>query len=207
MGCLWRGRLDMDTLFTQESPYAGLILILILGTLGLPFPEDAILVSAGALVANQIIEAVPAFVVVGCTLLMTDLFLYSMGRKYGRRMVDHKTFQKRISPERLSQLERAFGRWGSLVVFFGRLLPGLRAQIFLVAGTLRMNRALFFVTDAISASVNMCLWGGIGYVGATNITTLRTHMSRIELFVFLVLLATIGGGLFLKYCRKSRKSV
>ncbi len=196
----------MATLFTQEFPYLGLVLLLILGTLGFPFPEDVILVSAGALVARQIIEPVPAFLVVGCTLLMTDLFLFSIGRKYGRRLVEHRVFQKRISPERLSQLEGAFKRWGSLVVFFGRLLPGVRAQIFLVAGVLRMHRTLFLVTDAASAALTMGLWGGMGYAGAANITTLRTHLSRIELFVFLALLATIAGGMLIKQFRKSRKT-
>jgi membrane protein DedA with SNARE-associated domain len=197
----------MATLFTQEFPYLGLVLLLILGTIGFPFPEDAILVSAGALVAHQVIEPFPAFIVAGCTLLMTDLFLYSVGRKYGRRLVEHKTLQKRISPDRLSKLEGAFTRWGSLVVFFGRLLPGLRAQIFLVAGVLRMHRALFLATDAVSAALTMGVWGGMGYVGAANITTLRSHISRIELFVFVALLATIGGAMVFKYFRKSRKTV
>jgi membrane protein DedA with SNARE-associated domain len=86
-------------------------------------------------------------------------------------------------------------------------LPGLRAQIFLVAGVLRMHRALFLATDAVSAALTMGLWGGMGYVGAANITTLRSHISRIELFVFLALMATIGAGVFLKYCRKSRKTL
>jgi membrane protein DedA with SNARE-associated domain len=196
----------MATLFTQEFPYLGLVLLLILGTIGFPFPEDAILVSAGALVAHQVIEPFPAFIVAGCTLLMTDLFLYSVGRKYGRRLVEHKTLQKRISPDRLSKLEGAFTRWGSLVVFFGRLLPGLRAQIFLVAGVLRMHRALFLATDAVSAALTMGVWGGMGYVGAANITTLRSHISRIELFVFVALLATIGGAMVFKYFRKGTRS-
>jgi membrane protein DedA with SNARE-associated domain len=197
--------LNVVPLFTQESPYLGLILLLVLGSTGLPFPEDAILLFAGALVAHEVIDPVPAFVVVGCTLIMTDLFLYSVGRRYGRRIIDHKTFRKRISPERLSQLEGVFKRWGSLVVFLGRLLPGVRAQIFLVAGTLHMRRALFLVADAVSAALTMGLWGGMGYVGAANITTLRTHLSRIELFVFLALLATIGGGMLFKHCRKRWK--
>jgi len=197
----------MVTFLGQEFPYLGLVLLLILGTLGLPFPEDAILVSTGALVAQEVIEPFPAFLVVGCTLLFTDLFLYSVGRKYGRRLVEHRVFQKRISSDRLSKLENQFTRYGSLVVFFGRLLPGLRAQIFLVAGVLHMHRTLFLVTDAVSAALTMVLWGGLGYLGATNITTLKNHLSRIELFVFLVLLAIIAGGIFLKYCRKSRKTV
>jgi len=196
----------MVTFLGQEFPYLGLVLLLILGTLGLPFPEDAILVSTGALVAQEVIEPFPAFLVVGCTLLFTDLFLYSVGRKYGRRLVEHRVFQKRISSDRLSKLENQFARYGSLVVFFGRLLPGLRAQIFLVAGVLHMHRTLFLVTDAVSAALTMVLWGGLGYLGATNITTLKSHISRIELFAFLVLIATIGGGVFLKYYRRSRKT-
>jgi len=197
----------MVTFLGQEFPYLGLVLLLILGTLGLPFPEDAILVSTGALVAQEVIEPFPAFLVVGCTLLFTDLLLYSVGRKYGRRLVEHRVFQKRISSDRLSKLENQFARYGSLVVFFGRLLPGLRAQIFLVAGVLHMHRTLFLVTDAVSAALTMVLWGGLGYLGATNITTIKSHISRIELFAFLVLLAIIAGGIFLKYCRKSRKTV
>jgi membrane protein DedA with SNARE-associated domain len=196
----------MVTFLGQEFPYLGLVLLLILGTLGLPFPEDAILVSTGALVAQEVIEPFPAFLVVGCTLLFTDLFLYSVGRKYGRRLVEHRVFQKRISSDRLSKLENQFARYGSLVVFFGRLLPGLRAQIFLVAGVLHMHRTLFLVTDAVSAALTMVLWGGLGYLGATNITTIKSHISRIELFAFLVLIATIGGGVFLKYYRRSRKT-
>ena len=196
----------MVTFLGQEFPYLGLVLLLILGTLGLPFPEDAILVSTGALVAQEVIEPFPAFLVVGCTLLFTDLLLYSVGRKYGRRLVEHRVFQKRISSDRLSKLENQFTRYGSLVVFFGRLLPGLRAQIFLVAGVLHMHRTLFLVTDAVSAALTMVLWGGLGYLGATNITTIKSHISRIELFAFLVLIATIGGGVFLKYYRRSRKT-
>jgi len=196
----------MVTFLGQEFPYLGLVLLLILGTLGLPFPEDAILVSTGALVAQEVIEPFPAFLVVGCTLLFTDLFLYSVGRKYGRRLVEHRVLQKRISSDRLSKLENQFTRYGSLVVFFGRLLPGLRAQIFLVAGVLHMHRTLFLVTDAVSAALTMVLWGGLGYLGATNITTIKSHISRIELFAFLVLIATIGGGVFLKCYRRSRKT-
>jgi membrane protein DedA with SNARE-associated domain len=129
-----------------------------------------------------------------------------VGRKYGRRLVEHRVFQKRISSDRLSKLENQFTRYGSLVVFFGRLLPGLRAQIFLVAGVLHMHRTLFLVTDAVSAALTMVLWGGLGYLGATNITTIKSHISRIELFAFLVLIATIGGGVFLKCYRRSRKT-
>ena len=196
----------MAICLSQEFPYLGLILLLILGTIGLPFPEDAILISAGALVAHQVIEPFPAFLIVGCTLLMTDLFLYSVGRKYGRRLVEHKAFQKRMSSERLSKLEGEFTRWGSLVVFFGRILPGLRAQIFLVAGALRMHRAIFLVTDAFSAILTMGLWGGVGYLGATNIKTLRNHILRIEFFAFVVLLVTIGSGMVFKYLRNRRRS-
>ena len=47
---------------------------------------------------------------------------------------------------------------GYLVVFFGRHLLGFRAQIFLVAGVMRMSAIKFLIADAISALFTIGLW-------------------------------------------------
>ena len=154
-----------NTLLIHQFPYLGLFLLLVLGTLGLPFPEDGILLLSGFLTAHHVIRPLPAFLVVYSGLLMTDFLLYSVGKKYGRRIVEHKRFQKILTANRLAKLEEKFKRWGALVVFFGRHLLGLRAQIFLVAGVMRMPWKKFLIVDATSALLTITLWGGLGYVG------------------------------------------
>ncbi|MGE5893104.1 MAG: hypothetical protein ACM34I_03520, partial [bacterium] len=56
----------------EHSPYAGLFVLLILGGIGFPFPEDATLILCGFLMAQQVIEPVRALVVVYGGLLIAD---------------------------------------------------------------------------------------------------------------------------------------
>ena len=99
---------------------------------------------------------------------MTDFFLYSIGKKYGRKIVEHKIFHKIISPKELSKIEERFKQWGTWVLFLGRHFLGLRAQIFLMAGVMRISATKFLITDATSALFTIALWGGIGYAGGNK---------------------------------------
>jgi membrane protein DedA with SNARE-associated domain len=192
------------TAFIQHFPYLGLFVLLILGTLGLPFPEDGILILSGVLTAQGLIKPFPAFLVIYSGLLITDFLLYLTGRKYGRKIVEHKRFQKILTPGRLTKLEGKFKRWDALVIFFGRHLLVLRAQIFLAAGVLNMDGNKFLIADGVSALLTITLWGGLGYVGGNQIEALKKDITNIEQIVMVVLLAMTGSVLFLRYLRKRR---
>ena len=192
------------TMLIQNSPYLGLFILLILGTLGLPFPEDGILLLSGFLTAQQLIKPLPAFLVIYSGLLTTDFLLYSVGKKYGRRIVEHKRFQKIISLNRVAKLEEKFKKWGILVVFFGRHLLGLRAQIFLVAGVMKMSWKKFLMVDAASALLTITLWGGLGYVGGNSIQALRRDITNIKQMLMVILAILVGGALLFWYFKKRR---
>ena len=192
------------TAFIHHFQYLGLFTLLVLGTLGLPFPEDGILLLSGFLIAHHVIKPLPAFLVVYSGLLMTDFLLYSVGKKYGRRIVEHKRFQKILTSDRLGKLENKFKKWGALVVFFGRHLLGLRAQIFLVAGVMRMPWKKFLIVDATSALLTITLWGGLGYVGGNSIQTLKRDITNIEQIVMVVLAILLGSVLLFKYFKKRK---
>src|SRR5512136_3064093 len=149
-----------STTFIDHFPYGGIFLLLILGEVGFPFPEDATLILTGFLTAHEVIKPLPAFLVLYVGLLTTDFSLYFVGKKYGRSIVEHKRFHKIISPDRLSKLEEKFRKWGSLVVFLGRHIWGLRAQVFLAAGVMKISATKFLIADATSALFSISLWGG-----------------------------------------------
>jgi membrane protein DedA with SNARE-associated domain len=195
-----------NTLLIHQFPYLGLFLLLVLGTLGLPFPEDGILLLSGILTAHHVIRPLPAFFVVYSGLLMTDFLLYSAGKRYGRRIVEHRRFQKIITANRLSKLEEKFKRWGILAVFFGRHLLGLRAQIFLVAGVTRMSWKKFLIVDGTSALFTITLWGGLGYLGRNSIQALRRDITNIEQIVIIILAILLGSVLLFKYFKKRRNT-
>ena len=193
--------------FMEHFPYLALFSLLILGTLGLPFPEDGILLLGGFLAAQNQIKLLQAFLVVYSGLLVTDFLLYSVGKKWGRRIVEQRKFRTVITNHRLSKLETKFKKWGALVVFFGRHVLGLRAQIFLVAGVLKMSWKKFLLADGTSVFISITLWGGLGYVGGNHIDTLRRDLASIEFILAVFLAISAGSVLFFRHLKRRWNSI
>ena len=181
----------------EQFPYIGLFVLLILGGIGLPFPEDATLILCGFLVSHDVVKLIPALTVVYPGLLLADYFLYYVGKKYGRMIVTNKRFHRIISPERLLSIEEQFNKRGPLVILFGRHLWGLRAQLFIVSGVMRMPALKFILLDAFTSIFTMALMIGAGYVGGNSLQVLRKDISRIEhAAIFLAILLFFGYLLF-----------
>jgi membrane protein DedA with SNARE-associated domain len=191
--------------FLNHFPYLGIFFLLILGEIGFPFPEDATLILGGFLTAHEVIKPLPAFLVLYLGLLITDFSLYLVGKKYGRNIVEHKRFRKIISLSKLSKLEEKFRKWGGLVVFVGRHIWGLRAQIFLVAGVMKMPAIKFLMADGIAAFFTIALWGGIGYLGGNSLQVLKKDVTRIEHIAVVVLVILLACGIFFWYLKNKWK--
>jgi len=190
---------------TEHLPYLSIFLLLILGGIGLPFPEDATLILSGFLVAHRAITPLPTFLTVYAGLLVSDFFLYLVGKKYGRMVVEHKKFRRIISPDRLSKLEEKFKKGDVWVILIGRHFLGLRAQIFLVAGVMRMPAIKFLIADATTALLTIALMGGIGYVGGNSIQILKKDLTRIEHIAIIVLVILFACWIIYLYFKGSKK--
>jgi membrane protein DedA with SNARE-associated domain len=186
----------MDPTIIHQFPYVGLFVLLVLGVIGFPFPEDAILILCGFLIASGVVKPAPALIVVASGMLVTDYFLYYVGRKYGRKVVAHRRFRKIISARREVRLEKICRRWGVLAILLGRHLVGLRSQIFLVAGILRMPRARFVLADAASSIVTMTIMVGAGYWGGSTLDLIKKDMKEAQ-YALLILIAIIAVALLI----------
>ena len=173
------GRRTLDGLI-DHFPLIGLFALLILGGPGLPFPEDTTLLLAGYLVSREVVAPVPAFFVVYAGLLAADLFLHAVGKRYGRSLLEHRRFRRLLSPKRLQILEEKFNRWGIWVIVVGRHVWGLRAQLFLVAGVMRMPTLKFLLADGTTALFTIAFMGGMGYIGGNSLEALRKGLTRVE---------------------------
>jgi membrane protein DedA with SNARE-associated domain len=197
----------MDSLspFFEQFPAIGLFSLLILGGVGLPFPEDATLILCGFLIANNLARPLHALIAVYAGLLVADVILYSFGVRYGRAILTHRRFKKILSSERLSKYEDIFHRRGVLFILIGRHLMGLRVHVFLVAGIMKMPFAKFIMADAVSAVITISIMTGIGYLGGNSLGIIMQDIKRIEhLAVFLaVIISTV---VLVVIYFKSRKS-
>lgn len=192
---------EISTLLSDihNFPYLGLFFLLILGGFGLPFPEDATLILCGVLISTQVVSPLPALIVVYAGLLIADLTLHFIGRKYGRPIINHRYFHKLISKKRLLYLEEQFSQRGSLIIFLGRHLVGLRAQIFLASGALHMSAVKFFLADALSSLFTMALMIGAGYLGGHSLEVLKRDLSRFEHLGIILLVVSLIIYLFYRF--------
>ena len=190
----------------EHFPYFGLFSLLLLGGIGFPFPEDATLMLCGFLISAKVVKPIHALLVIYSGLLMADFILYTFGKKYGRRIVTHKRFHKIISPERLSILEEKFNKRGTVFILIGRHLVGLRAQIFLAAGVMKMPTVKFLIADAVSSLLTIAVMVGIGYVGGNSLQVIRKDITRIEHIAILLIIIMIVTWLLFRHF-KSRQHI
>ena len=192
------------TTLVEHSPYIGIFILLILGEIGLPFPEDATLILSGFLIAQKVTKPLPTVIVVYCGLLLTDFSLYWVGKKYGRKVIEHRRFRRILSAERFLTLEEKFKKWGIYVVFVGRHFLGIRAQIFLAAGVMRMSTLKFIMADAASAILTMTLMVGIGFLGGNSIEILQKDLKKIEHIGILILVILFTGWMIYRFFRNRK---
>jgi len=195
------------TVLIENSPYIGLFALLILGGIGVPFfPEDATFILCGFLIQAQTVKTVPALLVIYLGVLIADFILYSFGRKYGRMVVSHRRFHRFLSPEKLTDLEKRFKRKGIFFILLGRHFIGLRAQIFIVSGIMRMHPLKFLLTDAVAVTFTIAVMVSIGYAGGHSLKDLGIDVGNTEYVAYFLLMSFIMGYIVLRYIRKRRRS-
>ena len=182
--------------FIEHFSYIGLFVLLILGAIGLPFPEGTTLIVCGVLIFTHVIKSIPALIIAYSGILIGDLLAYSLGRKYGRMIVTHKMFHRIISPARLSKLEDKFNNKRIFLIMIGGHLVG---EIFIVAGVMRMPVHKFLIADAIASLFAIAIWTGIGYIGGNSLEIIKEDISRVEHIGILFAIIVISIYLLFRY--------
>jgi membrane protein DedA with SNARE-associated domain len=155
----------------------------------------------GFFISDGVVRLVPALMVIYPTLLGTDLFLYFVGRKYGRKVVEHRRFRRVISAEKLKKLEERFQKWGIWAVFVGRHLVGLRAQVFLAAGVLRMSVVQFLIADGAYAILSIAIMMGLGYWGGSSLQVMKKDAGRLGYAAMAAFVCGVGIWILVRYYR------
>lgn len=192
------------------SPWSlwGPFFVLLLCGLGLPVPEDIVLVSAGALGVLDGRTWIEVSVVMYAGVMTGDSIIFLAGRFLGQRLMATRWFQRYLSVKKQAKVEAQFERFGSMVLFVGRFLPGLRAPIFFTAGTLKTRYMKFFFFDGLAAlvSVPFFVWLGawIWVRFGDDIAQLDRALSRTHRYTTMVALV-VGAVLVLVILKQLRR--
>ena len=160
--------------------YAGVALLMAIESCCVPLPSEVIMPFAGSLVAKGTFTLWGAGLAgaIGCVVGSVPAYYLGMygGRplilKYGRYVL--------LSAHDLDLADRAFARFGQIIVLLARMLPVVRTFIAFPAGVARMPMGKFLVYTFVG-SLPWCL--GLAWVGeklGEHWDTLKPYFHRAD---------------------------
>ncbi len=202
------GEFDRVEDWMQQAYYPALLVILVVASLGVPIPEDIPLIVAGVLLRTHPNIASPhgTFLVALIGIMTGDLVLYSLGRRWGPEVVNHRSVRWMITPERFTRVARRFRVHGTWFCFFGRFLVGVRAVMCLTAGATGFPYWRFFLADFAGALLSIPLFITLGYWFAGMIPTLEAYLSRAEALAWAAAIVGIVVAALVYRARRQRKA-
>jgi len=193
--------------FIEHFTYVGLFLALLAGSLGVPIPEEAVIIAGGVLAHEEVVRWEFALPVCLIGVLSGDIVLYWVGHHWGLQVLAWRPVRHVLTPERAQTLIEAYRRHGVKIVFAARHVIGLRAPSFLMAGTVRIPFWKFFAIDAGSALVGVSFSFGVAYFLTDHLKEILTNVHRVERWIAVIVLAAGVAALVVIVRRKSREVI
>ncbi len=140
--------------FLSTYGYLGIFLLLMVGIVGLPIPDEIVLAFAGYMIFKGYLHPLPAALAAILGAFCGITVSYSLGRSLGFYLLQKYGRFLRVSPEKLARVQAWFHRVGKWALFFGYFIVGVRHLTALVAGASRVRFRVF----ALFAYTGGLLW-------------------------------------------------
>jgi membrane protein DedA with SNARE-associated domain len=174
--------------------YIAIFVVVVLGNVGLPLPEETILAVAGYLVWRGELNLIGVLVVGVVSAVAGDNLGYWLGRRYGRTALPRYARWVLGHPERLGAMEAFVEKRGPFAVFVARFIPGIRFMAGPLAGGLGMSFMPFFGANVLGALVYVpvAVAGGylVGYGLGEYVERLHKVAGQVEYTLLLVALVS-----------------
>ncbi len=178
--------------YIQHFTYLGLLVILLLCGMGLPLPEDVALLAGGFLVHRGIIHYPITLAVSLVGVVGGDNTLFFLGRRFGTGLVSYLGLGWPGSRRQIGWLKGFMHRHGHRAILYARFLMGVRALVYLTAGSLGVNPLRFFLYDAVGALVSVPLVVTLGYVFGNELELAISYLGGFERLVWLVVVLSLA---------------
>jgi membrane-associated protein len=151
--------------------YGLLVLTLVLGACGVPFPEEAVFAIGGALAARGGLSWFIVYVLGWSVVLALDVALHAVGYRFGPG-IERSKWGKKVGPDRWAAMQRFVARRGAWSVVAARFVMGARIPVFLLAGAMGMPRARFIAVAGAAGLFSAAAPLALGYAFGAHLDTL-----------------------------------
>ncbi|HEX7550741.1 MAG TPA: DedA family protein, partial [Candidatus Methylomirabilis sp.] len=186
--------------FVEHFTYLGIFAALVLGSLGVPLPEEMPIIAAAILSHAGVVRWWLVLPVCLVGVLSGDVVLYWVGWHWGEHVLNWRVVRLVLTPKREQWLQAAYRRHALKTIVTARHVMGLRAAAFLTAGIARVPFWKFVVADAGAAALGVPFGFGLAYFFTDQITAIVADVHRVERWLalagLLALAAVLVGGVW-----------
>jgi membrane protein DedA with SNARE-associated domain len=180
------------TQFIQHFGYASVFVLMVMESMVLPVPSEAVMPFAGFLIAGKTFTFWQVVFFSTCGSIVGSLISYCAGYYGGMPFV--KKFGRYIllDAHELAATEKYFKKRGDITILICRFIPVVRHIISIPAGTGKMNIIKFSIFTIIGAGLWNAFLAHVGFVLKSNWSEVMKYSHIIDIVVVLLLLALIG---------------
>lgn len=178
--------------FIQNIGYIGVFILMILESMIMPVPSEAVMPFAGMRIVDG--QFTLAGVIFFSTLgsIVGSLISYYLGYYGGRPLVEKWGKYLLLNKHHLDVTEKYFNRRGEITIFISRFIPVVRHLISIPAGTGKMNIWKFIIYTIIGAGMWNAFLTYIGMVLKDNWKEVLKYSSIIDIVVVLILFVLLA---------------
>lgn len=179
--------------FISDYGYAALFLLLALGIVGIPIPDETLMIAVGGLTAGETLTFANVLIVCFCGSMTGMMLSYWLGRKVGSRLLHRYGKWIHLTPERIAKTEKWFKKYGGFSITFGYFIPGVRHVTCYLAGVTRVPFARYLCFASIGALLWCTLFISLGRFVGDNWDVIRRFMKHnlgntVSIIVLVVLI-------------------
>ena len=189
---------DFITSQVQENGYLAVFVLMLLGSACIPIPSEIVMMFGGALASSTFAATALGDETAHLSLLVIILaglagslvgswLAYWLGYAGGRPLIDKWGRYLLFRPHEVDRAHEWFERHGEALVFFGRLIPLLRAFVSLPAGIARMNFGKFTLYTFLGILPWTIGLAWAGYALGEQWTTVEKWMAPLSVVAAIIL--------------------
>lgn len=184
--------------------YAAIIGVLLLCGLGLPLPEEVPILTSAILAASGTLEPWTALGALMLGVMVGDSAMFWLGQRWGTHLLEHGFARRMLTPERNAKILEYFAKYGAWIIFVARFLPGLRAPLFLTAGSMKVRFWIFFAMDGAAALISIPTSFWLAYYFTDQLENVLKVKDTVQYWAFGAVVVFVVSGLLIKRWWKQR---
>ena len=165
--------------FLVNHAASTLFLAIFAEQIGMLFPAAPVLLAAGALTADGVLNPGMALGVTVAGCVLADLVWFYIGRHGGEKALHFLTRFFLSDSSRFEQTERLFAKYGMPAVAAGKFVPGLSLIMPPLAGAFRVGVGRFLLYDGLGSLVYAFFYLGLGFVFKSEVNSALEFLGDI----------------------------